>query len=95
MSGSYDYIGPDGNTYKVRFCKMSVVTMFRSTGMQTRLAFTRHLHTFPRLIIITTAFNKITIIVDIIFQPVEPDHPEVAAAVAAQLAGTGYHPEPG
>lgn len=31
-------------------------------------------------------------------QPVEPDHPEVAAAVAAQLAaaaGGGYSAEPG
>ena len=75
--------------------RVMLMTMVRLTGMRTRLAFTRHLHTFPRLIIITTAFNKITIIVVIIFQPVEPDHPEVAAAVAAQLAGTGYHPEPG
>ena len=75
--------------------RVMLMTMVRLTGMRTRLAFTRHLHTFPRLIIITTAFNKITIIVGIIFQPVEPDHPEVAAAVAAQLADTGYHPEPG
>lgn len=28
-------------------------------------------------------------------QPVEPDHPEVAAAVAAQLAEAGYPAEPG
>ena len=36
-----------------------------------------------------------TTIVIIELQPVEPDHPEVAAAVAAQLAAAGHHPEPG
>ena len=77
MSGSYDYVGPDGITYKVGFCKMVMMMLMmimvlimmmmmmlvRLTGMRTRLAFTQHLHTFPRLIII------IIIIVVIIFQP--------------------------
>ena len=42
--------------------------------------------------LITINYFKLTIDIE---QPVEPDHPEVAAAVAAQLAAAGHHPEPG
>eukprot|EP00092_Neocalanus_flemingeri_P101217 GFUD01129408.1.p1 GENE.GFUD01129408.1~~GFUD01129408.1.p1 ORF type:complete len:144 (+),score=36.47 GFUD01129408.1:36-434(+) len=53
MKGSYDYVGPDGNTYKVDWYA-------DETGFHPTL--------------------------DHLPQPVKPDHPEVAAAVAAQLA---------
>ena len=53
MTGSYDYKGPDGKTYKVDW--YADETGFHPTGEH-----------FPK--------------------PVEPDHPEVAAAVKAQIA---------
>ena len=53
MTGSYDYKGPDGKTYKVDW--YADETGFHPTGAH-----------FP--------------------QPVQPDHPEVAAAVKAQIA---------
>lgn len=59
MKGSYDYIGPDGVTYKVEWYA-------DETGFHPTL--------------------------DHLPQPVEPDHPEVAAAVAAQLAFAGPPP---
>ena len=59
MKGSYDYIGPDGNTYKVEWYA-------DETGFHPTL--------------------------DHLPKPVEPDHPEVAAAVAAQIAFAGPPP---
>jgi len=62
MKGSYEYVGPDGNTYKVEWYA-------DETGFHPTL--------------------------DHLPQPVAPDHPEVAAAVAAQLALAGPAPAPG
>ena len=62
MRGSYEYVGPDGNTYKVEWYA-------DETGFHPTL--------------------------DHLPQPVAPDHPEVAAAVAAQLAAAGPAPAPG
>merc|ERR1712098_509938 len=62
MKGSYDYVGPDGVTYKVDWYA-------DETGFHPTL--------------------------DHLPQPVEPDHPEVAAAVQAQLAAAGVTAEPG
>jgi len=59
MRGSYEYIGPDGNTYKVEWYA-------DETGFHPTL--------------------------DHLPKPVEPDHPEVAAAVAAQIAFAGPPP---
>ena len=81
MRGSYDYYGPDGVKYTVDWYADETGNIITFSSCSNK--------TIPRHCYISPGFHPSAAHLP---QPVQPNHPEVAAAVAAQLeAAAGHH----